>query len=217
MIDDTVCAIMLECVQGEGGVVPMDNDYLKAVRKLCDDKDILMIIDEVQTGIGRTGKMFAFEDADIIPDIMTLAKALGGGLPIGVCAVSEKCKDVLVAGDHGSTFGGNPVCCAGALAVFDEVNNEIFLNEVIKKAEYINTKLLEIDEVDFVRGKGLMIGIGLKNIIAKDVLLACAKNGLLVLTAKDLVRFLPPLNISYNEIDEGLETFEKVLKSLSNE
>ncbi len=211
MIDDTVCAVMIECIQGEGGVIPLETSYLKAVRELCDTKDILMIIDEVQTGIGRTGTMFAYQKADIIPDVLTLAKGVGGGLPIGVCLVAKKYEEVLVAGDHGSTFGANPVSCAGALAVLDTVDDK-FLNEVVKKGEYFKKKLMEIDEVDFVRGNGLMIGIALKTKTAKDVLINCANKGLLVLTAKDMVRFLPPLNISYEEIDEGLKIFEEELK-----
>ncbi len=212
LIDAQTCAIMLEVVQGEGGVLPLDTDYLKAVRVLCDEKDILLIIDEVQTGIGRTGKMFAHQTAGITPDIMTLAKGVGGGLPIGICMVNDKYKDVLVPGDHGSTFGANPVSCAGALAILNEINNENFLNEVIKKGEYFKQKLEELSEVDFVRGKGLMIGIKLKSKLAKDVLISSLEEGLLVLTAKDLIRFLPPLNISYQDIDEGLKIFKKVLE-----
>ncbi len=212
MIDDTVCAVMLECVQGEGGVLPLDTSFLQNVRKLCDEKDILLILDEVQTGVGRTGKLFGFQHADILPDVMTLAKGLGGGLPIGVCLVADKYKDVLVAGDHGSTYGANPVCCAGALAVLDEINNDKFLKSISEKGEYIKNKLLELPEVDFVRGQGLMIGIALKEKKAKDVLINSAKNGLLILTAKDLVRFLPPLNITYDEIDTGLDIFKEMLK-----
>ncbi len=213
-IDDKVCAIMLECVQGEGGVLPMETEYLKAVRKLCDEKDIALVIDEVQTGIGRTGSLFAYQEAGILPDILSLAKGLGGGLPIGVCMVSEKHKDLFVPGDHGSTFGGNPISCAGALSILDEIANDEFLNSVKEKGEYFKSKLEAMDGVDFVRGKGLMIGIALNEKSAKDVLIKCIESGLLVLTAKDLVRFLPPLNISYEDIDKGLEIFKSVLEGV---
>lgn len=212
LIDEQTCAVMLECVQGEGGVLPLETEFLQAVRKLCDEKEISMIIDEVQTGVGRTGKLFAHEYAQILPDIMTIAKGIGGGLPIGICMVSEKHKDVLQSSDHGSTFGANPIACAGANVVMDEVNNEDFLNEVLAKGEYFKKKLLELSGVNYVRGKGLMIGVALKEKTAKDMLLGCAEKGLLILTAKDLVRFLPPLNISYEEIDEGMEIFKSVLE-----
>ncbi len=213
MIDDTVCAVMIECVQGEGGVMPMGSEYLKAVRALCDSKNILMIVDEVQTGVGRTGSLFAYQKAEILPDVLTIAKGIGGGLPIGICLVNDKNKDVFVGGDHGSTFGANPVSCAGALAIMDEVNNEEFLSEVVKKGAYYKEKLEAMDGVDFVRGEGLMIGVMLKEKTAKDLLIGCADKGLLILTAKDLVRFLPPLNITYDEIDKGLKIFEDVLKA----
>ncbi len=212
MIDDSVCAVMIECVQGEGGVIPMGAEYIKAVRELCDKKEVLMIIDEVQTGIGRTGELFAYQKAGITPDILTVAKGLGGGLPIGVCMVNKKHKDVLVGGDHGSTFGANPVSCAGALAVLEQIADNAFLKEVNEKGEYFKEKLLKMEGVDFVRGEGLMIGVALKEKTAKDMLLNCAKEGLLILTAKDMVRFLPPLNISYEEIDSGLKIFEEILK-----
>ncbi|MFI3205660.1 MAG: acetylornithine/succinylornithine family transaminase [Clostridia bacterium] len=209
---EDVCAIMLECIQGEGGVMPVEKEYLQAVRKLCDERNILLIIDEVQTGVARTGKLFSFENAEIKPDVLTLAKGIGGGLPIGICLVAEKLKDIFVSSDHGSTFGANPVCCAAALSVLEQVNTEEFLKEVCEKADYFKEKLLAMDGVDFVRGQGLMIGIGLKEKTAKDMLINCIDAGLLVLTAKDVVRFLPPLNISYQEIDKGLEIFKTILE-----
>lgn len=212
LIDDKTCAVMLECVQGEGGVLPLDAEYLQAVRELCTEKGILMVVDEVQTGICRTGEFLSYQSAGILPDVVTLAKAIGGGLPIGICMVSEAYKDTLTAGMHGSTFGANPVSCAGALAVLEQVANEDFLSEVVKKGEYFKAKLEAMDGVDFVRGKGLMIGISLKEKSAKEMLLNTAKEGLLILTAKDLVRFLPPLNITYDEIDRGLAIFKKVLE-----
>jgi acetylornithine/N-succinyldiaminopimelate aminotransferase len=210
-LTDDVCAVMLECVQGEGGVLPMSDEYLKQVRKLCDDKDILMLVDEVQTGVGRTGYFFSYQSAEITPDVVTAAKGLGGGLPIGTCLVSEKYKDIFVPGDNGSTFGGNPVVCAGGREIVKTVSNSDFLAEVRAKGVYFKKKLEAMKNVEFVRGKGMMIGISVKGKNAKEILTECAKNGLLVLTAKDLVRFLPPLNISYEEIDKGLEIFNKVI------
>ncbi len=212
LIDEKTCGVMVECVQGEGGVFPLDNEFLKQLRALCDKKEIVLIIDEVQTGIGRTGEMFAFQSAGILPDILTIAKGLGGGLPIGGCLVSDKHKDVLAFGDHGSTFGANPVCAAGANAVLEQIANEEFLTSVKQKGEYFKTKLEQLEQVEFVRGKGLMLGVKLKDKEAKDVLKRCVEEGLLILTAKDLIRFLPPLNISYQDIDNGLLIFKKVLE-----
>ena len=213
LIDENTAAVMLECVQGEGGVLPMEEDYLKAVRKLCDENNISMVVDEVQTGIGRTGKFFSYQWAGIIPDVVTCAKGLGGGLPIGCCLVSEKHKDIFAPGDNGSTFGANPVVCAGAREIVKTVSDEKFLSEVLKKGEYIKKSLSDCEEVEFIRGKGMMIGIKLKNKPAKEVLGKCIEEGLLILTAKDLVRFLPPLNISYSEIDEGIKIFRKVIEA----
>ncbi len=210
-VTDDVCAIMVECVQGEGGVLPMSDEYLQAVRALCDEKDIVMVVDEVQTGIGRTGTFFSYQTAGIIPDVVTAAKGLGGGLPIGICMVSEKHKDIFAPGMNGSTFGGNPVVCAGALEIVKTVNDPEFLAEVQAKGKYITEKLAAMENVEFVRGKGMMIGFMVKNKTAKEVLLACAQQGLLVLTAKTLVRLLPPLNISYEEIDKALEIIHNVL------
>lgn len=212
LIDDEICGIMVECVQGEGGVVPMEDSYLQALRTICDENGLTFIVDEVQTGIGRTGYFYSYQSAGIIPDVVTSAKGLGGGLPIGVCMVSEPLKDIFGPSDNGSTFGGNPVVCAGALEVVATVNTPDFLSEVTKKGEYIKEKLLAMENVEFVRGKALMMGIAIKNKTAKEALLGCADAGLLILTAKDLVRFLPPLNISYEEIDKGLEIFESIIK-----
>lgn len=210
-IDGETCAVMLECVQGEGGVIPMEVPYLKEVRKLCDKNGLLMIVDEVQTGVGRTGTFYAYQAAGILPDVVTTAKGLGGGLPIGVCMVSEAHKDIFVPGNNGSTFGGNPVVCAGALEVVKTVSQEEFLRSVREKGDYFRKKLLEMPGVELVRGKGLMLGVKLKEKTAKEMMLTCAEKGLLILTAKDLVRFLPPLNISYEEIDEGLNIFASAL------
>ena len=208
---DDVCAVMLECIQGEGGVLPMNDEYLRQVRSLCDKKSAAMLIDEVQTGIGRTGYFFAYQSAGITPDVVTAAKGLGGGLPIGACLVSAAHKDIFVPGDNGSTFGGNPAVCAGALEIIKTVNSAEFLAEVKTRGEYFRHKLEALKNVEFVRGKGMMIGVAVKGKTAKEVLLRCAENGLLILTAKDMVRFLPPLNISYDEIDRGMKIFSEVI------
>lgn len=210
-LDGTVCAIFIELIQGEGGVIPLSKEFVQDLRKLCDEKNVLLMIDEVQTGIGRTGTFFAYQDFGILPDVVTAAKGLGGGLPIGVCIVNEKLKDIFQPGLHGSTFGGNPVVCAGALVVMDRVCRESFLEEVKEKAEYIRAQLEQMEEVELVRGKGLMIGVQLRHKEAKAVLLACAQKGLLVLTAKDLIRFLPPLTITKKEIDRGLCIFREII------
>lgn len=211
-IDDSVCGIMVECVQGEGGVIPMEDEYLKAVRNLCNEKNIVMIVDEVQTGVGRTGWFYSYQSAGITPDIVTSAKGLGGGLPIGVCMVSEAHKHIFTPGMNGSTFGGNPVVCAGALEIVKTIDTKEFLEAVKEKGEYFRQELAKLPNVEFVRGKGLMLGIALKNRTAKQVLLQCAEKGLLVLTAKALIRFLPPLNITKDEIDAGIKIFAEVIK-----
>lgn len=210
--DHKTCAVLMECVQGEGGVNILDKDYVKAVRKFCDEKDILLIIDEVQTGVARTGKLYAFEHYDIVPDIITSAKGLGGGLPIGACLCTEKLENVLTPSTHGTTFGSNPVVCAGANYVLDTVANEDFLNEVTKKGEYLKEKLLKIKGVKSVRNLGLMVGIELEKGDAHTIAAKCVKNGLLIITAKNLLRMLPPLNITYEEFDKALEILEKTLK-----
>ena len=210
-LDDTVCAIMIEFVQGEGGVVKLDEAFVKAVRQICDEKDILMIADEVQTGVGRTGKFLASEYFGVKPDITTMAKGLAGGVPVGACLALEKCSSVLVPGTHGSTFGGNPLACAGGNVVLSRVTSDGFLDEVQKKSEYIFNKLSKIGGVASVSGLGLMIGIELKEKKAADVVKAALDRGLLILTAKTKVRLLPPLTITYEEIDKGLQIFEELL------
>lgn len=212
-IDDSVCGVLLEGVQGEGGVIPMETEYLQAVRKLCDEKDIVMIMDEVQTGVGRTGYFYSYQGANILPDVATSAKGLAGGLPVGACLVNEKHKDVFVPSDNGSTFGGNPVVCAGGIEIVNTVANEEFLSEVQKKGEYFFDKLSKMKNVKFVRGKGLIIGAKVENgMDAHTIMEKCIEKGLLILTAKgDMCRFLPPLNISYEDIDKGLAIFEEVI------
>ncbi len=210
-VDNTVCAIMLEFVQGEGGVVPLDQAFVDAAAELCAKKDILLIADEVQTGVGRTGTFLASEQFSVRPDVTTLAKGLGGGLPIGAVLVSEKC-DVLSYGDHGSTFGGNPVACAGANVVMELIDDDL-LEAVQDKGTLIRNLLKDCEEIDRITGLGLMIGIKLKNKKAADVKNACQHQGLLVLTAKDKVRLLPPLTISQEELRKGVAILKQVLEA----
>lgn len=211
-IDDTVCAVMMEYVQGEGGVNALSQEFVDAVYEICGEKDILVIADEVQTGVGRTGTLLAGEQFGHKADVTTLAKGIAGGLPMGACLANEKCAEVLDKGSHGSTFGGNPVCCAAAMAVLETVTAEGFLSEVKAKAEYIREKLSAIKGVKSVSGLGLMIGVELEEKAALDVVNAALEKGLLVLTAKTKVRLLPPLNITYDEIDKGLEILQSVIE-----
>jgi len=211
-LDDTVCAVMIEYVQGEGGVNCLDKDFVDAVYELCSAKDVLVIADEVQTGAGRTGKFLAGQHYGKQADITTMAKGIGGGLPIGVCLTNEKCSTVLVPGTHGSTFGGNPVVCAGGLAVLERVTENGFLDSVAEKAEYIKTELEKSDEVESVTGLGLMIGIKLRTKNAGEVVKTALDKGLLLLTAKDKVRLLPPLTIEMKELEDGISLLKKILE-----
>lgn len=211
-VNKNTCAVMLELIQGEGGVNILDKDYVQSLVKFCNDNDILVIVDEVQTGIGRTGKLFAFENYEILPDLVTVAKGLGGGLPIGLCMCGEKLKDVMSPSTHGTTFGANPVVCAGANYVLDTITADGFLDEVNKKGEYIEEKVSKLENVKNVRRMGLMIGIELESGNAHDIAVKCVENGLLIITAKNLLRMLPPLVITYDEIDEALKILENTLK-----
>ncbi|MCI8945107.1 MAG: aspartate aminotransferase family protein [Clostridia bacterium] len=206
-----VCAIMAELVQGEGGVIPLDKQYVKAIREICNDNDILMIIDEVQTGVGRTGKFLAAEHFGIKADITTLAKGLGGGLPIGAVLASEKCSSTLGYGMHGTTFGGNPIVCAGANYVLARMDND-FLYEAEQKGEYFQEKLAEIEGIEEVSGLGLMIGFKVSGIESGDFVKEGIKRGLIMLTAKQKVRLLPPLVITYDEIDKALAIIAAMAK-----
>ena len=210
-ITDKTCAVMLETVQGEGGVNILDSRYLNEVGKICDERDILLIVDEVQTGVCRTGKLYGYMHSGITPDIVTSAKGLGGGLPIGICMVGEKLSEVMGPSSHGTTFGSNPVVCAGAKCILDTVNNPEFIDEVNKKGEYIKEELLKIKGVKAVRQQGLMIGIEVEE-NAGDIAKKCTEKGLLIITAKTLLRMLPPLNITYDEIDEALSILKKVME-----
>ncbi len=208
--DDTVCAVMLEFIQGEGGVVPLDAEYVQRLAQFCHERDILIIADEVQTGIGRTGTLLASQQFRFLPDITTLAKGLGGGLPIGAVMVNEKLASVMGASSHGSTFGGNPVVCAGANVVLEKLDDAL-LADVRRKGDKIRAALMKCSEVESVKGLGMMVGIGLKTKTSKDVLKACQDAGLLVLTAKAKVRLLPPLTIPDEDLERGLEILCKVL------
>lgn len=211
-LDNSVCAVMMELIQGEGGVMPLDKAFVKEVEALCKEKDILLIIDEVQTGVGRTGKLFCFQNYDISPDIVTTAKGIGGGLPLGCVMFSDKTQTVLCPGDHATTFGGNPVATAGAEYILKTMD-EAFLNEVSAKGEYMKEKILSMPHVEGVDGLGLMMGIRLSDgIKSADIVKKGIENGALFLTAKAKVRLLPPLNITYEEIDKGLQALQKALQ-----
>ena len=198
-----IAGIMLECVQGEGGVMPLTKEYVQAAEHLAKEKDIPLIIDEVQTGNGRTGTLYAYMQFGITPDIVSTAKGLGGGLPIGACLMGEKVSDVLGAGDHGSTYGGNPVCCAGALSVISRLDDNL-LAEVQEKSKYVFSELQGAEGVEAVSGMGLMIGI--KTVKpAKEIVTACMEQGVLCLTAKDKVRLLPALNIPMETLKKAIE------------
>ena len=209
---DDVCAVMLETVKGEGGVVPLDKEYVQAVAKACKEKDILLIVDEVQTGMGRTGSLFSYQQFGIQPDLVSCAKGLGGGLPIGAVLFGEKTETVFVPGDHGSTFGGNPVVCAGAVHILNTMD-EAFLQDVQKKGAYLKEKIEKMPHVQNVAGLGMMLGIQL-DVEAKPVINALLEAGLLVLSAKTKIRLLPPLTITQEELDKGLTILEQTLASL---
>ena len=209
-----VCAIMMEAIQGEGGVHPLDKNFVLETCKLAKEKDILIIFDEVQCGIGRTGTLFGYNHFNITPDIVTCAKGLGGGLPIGAVLCNDKLSDTFNPGDHGSTFGGNPVICSGSLSVLKQICNTDSYNQIILKGQLIKDTILNsnLTSVKDVRGLGLMIGIeitGDSSFIQKKAL----ENGLLVLTAgKNVIRLLPPLNTSIDNIKEGINILISTLK-----
>ena len=201
-----VAAIMIECVQGEGGVNPLDKDFVKAIDAMCKEQDILLVVDEVQTGNGRTGKLYSYMHYGVTPDVVSTAKGLGGGLPIGACLLGEKVEKTLGFGEHGSTFGGNPVCAAGAVSIIERIDEKL-LDEVNEKSEYIFNALKGAKGVESVSGLGLMIGIKTVK-SAKDVLLYCQEHGVLCLTAKDKVRLLPALNIPMATLEKAIETLK---------
>ncbi|MEK7813207.1 MAG: aminotransferase class III-fold pyridoxal phosphate-dependent enzyme, partial [Candidatus Desantisbacteria bacterium] len=218
-INENTCAILVEPIQGEGGVnIPAD-DYLQGLRKLCDKHHLLLMLDEVQTGIARCGKMFAYQYYNIVPDVMTLAKGLGGGLPIGAMIVTSKMADMLPPGSHASTFGATPLVCSAAIAVIDYILEQDILSHVKQMGEYFIAKLQGLSKkypavIHSVRGKGLMLGMALK-INGAGIVNECLANGLLInCTAGDVLRFLPPLIISKEEIDRAIEILDGTIGGL---
>lgn len=206
---DKTCAVMIECIQGESGVHVLNGEFLKELERFCKQRDILLICDEVQCGNGRTGKLYAYENFGIHPDIVTTAKGLGGGLPIGACMMFEKCADTFTYGDHGSTFGGNPVACAGAVSIIERITDELLL-EVQGKGAYLKAHIGRIKGVKAVTGMGLMIGIQTDK-PAREIAQSCLEKGLIVLTAHDRVRLLPPLNISKDEMEQAIKILNEVI------
>lgn len=213
---DDVCAVLVELIQGEGGVLPLDHDYVQELKALCEKRDWLLLADEVQTGVGRTGTLFAFQQYGILPDVCSFAKGIAGGLPMSGFLANERCRDVLGPGTHATTFGANPVCAAAALAVQETLDDE-FLAQVKAKGDYLRRGIeaLELPCLGKTRGLGLMIGIevsdGRSN---KELMNRLVDNGLLVLTAGQGLRLLPPLVVSYPELDKGLGIMAAALKGL---
>lgn len=209
--ENNVCAIMIECVQGEGGVIKLDSDFVKAIYSYAVENDILFMVDEVQTGNGRTGELYAYMNYGITPDVFTTAKGLGGGLPIGACVVGEKAQNTLGFGDHGSTYGGNPVACAGALSVFERLDDEL-LREVKYKSQYVFDALSRCDGVESVSGMGLMIGIKTKKPVG-EIIKECMNNGVLCLSAKDKLRLLPALNIDFDLLKKAVDVIKSACEN----
>ena len=210
---EDVCAVMVELIQGEGGVLPLDQGYVQEVAKLCRERDWLLLVDEVQTGIGRTGSLFAFQQYGILPDVVSFAKGIAAGLPMSGIMANEKCKDVLVPGTHATTFGANPVCAAAALVV-QETLTDSFLQQVKEKGDYLRGQIeaLQLPCLGKTRGMGLMIGVEVKEgRTAKELAARLIENGLLILTAGPGLRLLPPLVISKEEMDKGVAILKKVL------
>ena len=217
MMDNTVAAVMLEPVQGEGGVVPLTVEFLQAARKLCNKHNALLILDEVQTGIGRTGKLFAYQHFDIEPDVLTMAKSLGGGIPIGAFAVKREFCAVLQPGSHGSTFGGNPVACAAAIAVLNAIRDENLLENAILMGQYFRTKLeglkTKFDCIREVRGLGLMLGVEL-TMPGKEIVERCRARKLLInCTHKNVLRLMPAINVTKEQIDLAVAIITEALAS----
>lgn len=213
-ISDRTCAVMMEMIQGEGGVLPLEHAFVDALAQQCKEKDILLIVDEVQTGVGRCGTFYVYEQYGIRPDIVTTAKGLGNGLPIGGVLLSEKTANVFGPGDHGTTFGGNPIACAGARVVLNRIDDQ-FLADVTKKGAYVEQRLNKMPHVVQVNGLGLMRGVVLDGLTARDAVLACIEKGVLLLTAKDKLRLLPPLTITMDELKEAMDIIEDVLTHMA--
>ena len=216
MVTKNTCAIMLEPVQGEGGIHPADMDFLRGLRELCNKEELLLIFDEVQCGMGRTGKFFAFQSYGIKPDIVTMAKSLGGGIPIGAMLATDEAASGFAPGDHASTFGGNPLATAVACKVIDLISDPAFLKQVEESGRYLQESLSQIidDRIVGIRGRGLMVGMEF-NIDVKELIGLCMDQGLLLLNAGPRVlRFVPPLNISQTEINQGVAILKEALKEL---
>ncbi len=209
-ISPKTCAVLVELIQGEGGVIPLEMEYVKTIYKVCQENDILFMVDEVQTGAGRTGKLFCFEHYGIIPDVVTSAKGIGGGLPIGVVLFHHKTQSVLGYGDHGTTFGGNPLATAAMTEVLNRLDDAL-LTDVLQKGEYLKNKLEALPLIKSVTGKGLMLGAELDGVPAAEVVKEGIQQGVIVLTAKSKLRFLPPLTITMPELNQGLDCLEKAL------
>ena len=209
-VDENVAAIMFECVQGEGGVNPLEKSFVDEMVKIAEQNDILLIADEVQTGNGRTGALYAYMNYGFTPDIVSTAKGLGGGLPLGATLFGEKTADTLVKGSHGSTFGGNPVCCAGAISILSRIDDAL-LADVREKSAYIFNELTGKPGINGVSGMGLMIGIATQK-PAAEVVAACAQKGVLVITAHEKVRLLPALNIPMELVKKACEVIEECVR-----
>lgn len=222
-VSEKTAAIILEPIQGESGLESATPEFMEAIKELSEKYNTLVIFDEIQCGMGRTGKLFAYENFDLIPDIVTIAKSLGGGVPIGACLTKGKANDVLVPGDHGSTYGGNPLVCAVANAVLHElIDNKLIEKNVVEKGQYSVEKLEKLKEkfdfIEEIRGKGLLLGIKFdeKKVLAKDVVLKALENGLLLVGAgNNVVRFFPPFNVTNDEIDKAISILEKVFEKIS--
>lgn len=208
--NNKIAALMVECVQGEGGVVPVDADFLKRADEYCKQNDILLVVDEVQTGNGRTGKLYSYMNFDISPDVVSTAKGLAGGLPIGVCMLGEKVENIFGYGDNGSTFGGNPISCAAAVSILSRIDDKL-LEEVSKKGQMVRDMLEGAEGIESVTGMGLMLGIKTQK-PASEVIAACIENGVLCLSAKDKVRLLPALNIPEDVLKNAVEIIKRCSK-----
>ena len=213
--ENKCCAVMIETIQGEGGVVPLSDDFVKGLRRFCDESDLLLIVDEVQTGNGRTGELYSYMHYGIKPDLFTTAKGIGGGLPLGLAVFGEKCENALEPGTHGSTFGGNPVCCAGALNILSRLTPDL-LAEVNRKSDYIRQELSGADGVLEITGRGLMLGVACKK-PGREIANAALEKGLLVLTAKDKVRLLPALTIPWELLTEAVDTLKTCISEVCAE
>lgn len=196
------CAVMLEIIQGEGGVLPLNAGFLKGVQELCRKKDMLFMVDEVQTGNGRTGELFAYMNYGLQPDVVSTAKGLGGGLPIGACMIGDRAKDALKAGDHGSTFGGNPIACAGAVSILSRITDEV-LTGVKERSSYIISALNGNKNIKSISGIGLMLGVEVAG-DAREIVTRCVQRGVLALTAKKKIRLLPPLTIDWDDLKKAI-------------